>query len=106
LALLQTWDFDHSCFAGPPDGVTTNGSIMHWPSCSRQAQNVAAKLAGPGTAASTDPAVLAGLTAYKLTPDSPCIGAGIIIKDNGGRDFWGNPVPESRRPAVGACEKP
>jgi len=64
------------------------------------------KLADPGTATITDPAALAHQAAYKLTPDSPCIGTGIVIKDNGGRDFWGSPVPESGRPAVGACERP
>jgi hypothetical protein len=64
------------------------------------------KLTGLGTAALTDPAALADLKAYMLMPDSPCVGAGIIIKENGGRDFWGHRVTESERPAVGACEKP
>jgi hypothetical protein len=64
------------------------------------------RLTGPGTAATADPATLAALAAYKLMPDSPCIGAGVIIKDNGGRDFWGNRVSEFERPALGACERP
>ncbi len=63
-------------------------------------------LTNPGTAAITDPAALAGLAAYKLRPDSPCLGAGIVIQDNGDRDFWGNRVPKSECPALGACEKP
>ena len=53
-----------------------------------------------------DPAALAGPAAYRLVSNAPCLGAGLIIEDNGGRDFWGNPVPKSERPAVGACEKP
>ena len=53
-----------------------------------------------------DPTRLAELSAYKLQADSPCLKAGIPIKDNGGRDFWGNPVPQDGRPAIGACEKP
>jgi hypothetical protein len=64
------------------------------------------RLVSPGTVTLTDPAALAGMIAYRLRPDSPCIGAGIPLKDNGGRDFWGNAVPESGRPSVGACEKP
>jgi hypothetical protein len=64
------------------------------------------KLAGLGTAAMTDPATLADLVAYELMPDSPCVGAGRVIKDNGGRDFWGHRVPESERPAAGACQTP
>lgn len=48
---------------------------------------------------------LASLEGYKLKAGSPCIRAGIPIKDNGGRDFWGNRIPEGRNPAVGAHEK-
>ena len=58
------------------------------------------RLTGPGTAATTDPATLAALAAYRLMPDTPCPGAGIVIKDNGGRDFWGNRVSEFERPAL------
>ncbi|MEE9370925.1 MAG: hypothetical protein V3W45_05575, partial [Sedimentisphaerales bacterium] len=64
------------------------------------------KLIKPGTAILTNPRKLANLGAYKLQCDSPCIGAGLPIKDNGGRDFWGNNVPEGQKPAIGACEKP
>jgi hypothetical protein len=59
-----------------------------------------------GMAELTDPKKLADLKAYRLKADSPCIGAGLPIKDNGGRDFWGNEVPESCKPAIGACQKP
>ncbi|UCE99055.1 MAG: right-handed parallel beta-helix repeat-containing protein [Planctomycetota bacterium] len=64
------------------------------------------KLIKPGTATLTDPTKLATLEAYKLKPDSPCIGAGLEIKDNGGRDFWGNKIPDEEKPTIGACEKP
>ncbi len=69
-------------------------------------KNADPRLIDSGTAAVTDPTTLAHLAAYKLKAGSPCIGAGIVIKDSGGRDFWGHRVPESERPAVGACEKP
>ncbi|MGQ1945753.1 hypothetical protein ACT3CD_01460 [Geofilum sp. OHC36d9] len=36
-----------------------------------------------------DPERLAG---YMLKDNSPCIDAGIVINDNGGKDFWGNPL--------------
>jgi len=64
------------------------------------------KLAGPGTATVTDPAALADLKAYRLMPDSPCLAAGMVIEDNGGRDSWGHPVPESQKPIIGACQEP
>jgi len=42
---------------------------------------------------------------YKLREGSPCIGAGIPIPNNGGRDFWGTPLPVGRNPDVGAHQK-
>ncbi len=64
------------------------------------------KVAMIGTKMPVDPAKLAGMTAYKLTPNSPCMKAGIPIEDNGGRDFWGQRVSKGKKPAIGACEKP
>ncbi len=64
------------------------------------------KVVKAGDTMPADPTRLADLPAYKLQADSPCLKAGILIKDNGGRDFWGNPVSQNDRPAVGACEKP
>lgn len=54
----------------------------------------------------TDPTRLTELRAYKLKAGSPCIGAGVPIEDNGGRDFWGNKLPKKRKPHIGACQKP
>jgi len=63
------------------------------------------KLIKPGTANLTDPTKLATLDAYKILPDSPCVGAGLEIKDNGGRDLWGTRLPEAAKLTIGACEK-
>ncbi|UCF42553.1 MAG: right-handed parallel beta-helix repeat-containing protein [Planctomycetota bacterium] len=59
----------------------------------------------PGLAKLTDPTKLALLHEYKLQAGSPCIGAGIPIENNGGRDFWGNKIPETQKPAIGAHQK-
>jgi hypothetical protein len=64
------------------------------------------KLILPSAGLPTDPNKLAELTAFKLQPGSPCLDAGVVIKDNGGRDFWGHPVPADSKPTIGACEKP
>ncbi len=64
------------------------------------------RLTGVGSAMITDPVALADLKAYRLTPDSPCLAAGMVIKDSGGRDFWGHPVPQAQKPAIGACQEP
>lgn len=42
------------------------------------------------------------LAGYKLRAGSPCIGAGMVVPDNGGRDFWSHRVPAGRAPEVGA----
>ena len=60
------------------------------------------KLVGAGDELPADPNKLCEMVAYKLRSDSICLDTGIPIRNNGGRDFWGNPVPESERPAVGA----
>jgi len=43
--------------------------------------------------------------AYKLKPGSPCIGAGKVVKGNGGKDFFGNPVPDNAPPTIGAFQE-
>lgn len=40
---------------------------------------------------------------YQLKPDSPCIDKGIQIENNGGRDYWGNPLSDGK-PDIGAHE--
>ena len=42
------------------------------------------------------------LRGYALREDSPCREAGIVIPDNGGIDFFGNPVGE--HPSIGAVQ--
>jgi hypothetical protein len=64
------------------------------------------KVVRAGEVMPTDPTKLADFAFYRLQADSPCRGAGIQIEDNGGRDFWGNPVPQDGRPTVGAHEGP
>jgi hypothetical protein len=63
-------------------------------------------LADLGAAPSVKPAHLASLAAYRLREGSPCIGAGVPVEDNGGRDFWGSAVPEGEKLSIGACEEP
>jgi len=55
---------------------------------------------------------LNSLAGYKLQANSPCIGAGTNpgiepdIYKNGGRDFWGNPVPTGiTNPDIGAHQR-
>jgi hypothetical protein len=43
------------------------------------------------------------LDGYRLRMDSPAIGAGVHVDNNGGRDFWGNPIPAGF-PSIGVHE--
>jgi len=42
------------------------------------------------------------VTGYQLKPGSPAIGSGILISNNGGQDFWGDPVSATAAPNRGA----
>lgn len=42
------------------------------------------------------------LGGYKLFVGSPCLFKGKVIPDNADKDFWGNPVPVSITPSIGA----
>jgi hypothetical protein len=39
--------------------------------------------------------------AFRLRPDSPAIGAGVLLPDAPGRDYFGNPVPTDEPPSIG-----
>jgi hypothetical protein len=52
----------------------------------------------------TDPSQLKTMPFYRVRADSPCVGMGVIISDNGQRDFFGNLVDTDRRPTLGVYE--
>ena len=41
---------------------------------------------------------------YTLRPGSPLRRAGEVIPDNGGRDYWGHPLPPAAPPDIGASQ--
>ena len=43
---------------------------------------------------------------YKLQSGSPCRNAGTLVANNGGKDYWGNPVPAGSATDRGAYEYP
>jgi hypothetical protein len=42
--------------------------------------------------------------AENLRIDSPCVGKGTVVKDNGGKDFFGNSIPANAPPTMGAFQ--
>jgi hypothetical protein len=85
--------FDHNCYYGfPPTEVPAN----HTNTITADPQFTNAGGGGGGRSA-------AGC--YKLQSASPCIDAGRVIGNNGGRDFWGNTLYHGQ-PDIGAYENP
>ncbi len=48
---------------------------------------------------------LGTVTGYKLKAGSPAIGTGIVVPDNGGRDYFGNKVSLVEKPNIGFYNK-
>jgi hypothetical protein len=44
------------------------------------------------------------LDCYKLDRKSPCVNAGMLVPNNGGRDFFGKRVPTDKPPTIGASQ--
>jgi len=57
-------------------------------------------LFGPGTGGDG----MQTVNGYKLPTNSAASAAGIVIDNNGGKDFFGNVVPSSAKPTVGAFQ--
>lgn len=79
-------DFDYNLWQGnQPSGLSFGASAVF----------ADALVANAGGVADTD---------YLLSPVSPAIGAGVVQSDNGGLDYWGNPLPAGA-PCIGAHER-
>ncbi|MFI8199543.1 right-handed parallel beta-helix repeat-containing protein [Streptomyces sp. NPDC085942] len=56
----------------------------------------------PGTGGSS----IHEVDGYRLKSTSPALGNGAVIADNGGRDYWANPVSATAKPNRGAYQGP
>lgn len=82
-------------------GITVDRNIYHGfagPAADVHAINADPLFADPGTGRDGIDTV----SGYKLRAGSPAIGAGRLIPDNGGRDYWGNAVSATAAPTIGA----
>ena len=77
--------FRDNCYFGP--WVGTGPNDPQWKANTYDPLFVAPGTGGIG---------LDSLKGYQLRAGSPCIGRGIAIPNNGGRDFWGNPLPDGK----------
>lgn len=102
----QTWErkFDDTLSPDLPAGSIFFGNCYFGPWKNGLPDDPQALVADPQFAApGTGGDGLRTLKGYMLRACSPCIGAGVNIPDNGGRDFFGQPVVDSRTD-IGASE--
>lgn len=102
----QTWErkFDDTLSPDLPAGSIFLGNCYFGPWKNGLPDDPQALVADPEFAApGTGGDGLRTLKGYMLRACSPCIGAGINIPGNGGRDFFGQPVVDSRTD-IGASE--
>lgn len=51
-----------------------------------------------------NPQTINSVPFFKINSESPALKAGKIIENNGGKDYWGNPVNNESNPGIGAFE--
>jgi len=90
FGLVTNIDFDHNMLFG--------NHIYSFPMRNNRMADPSLVLPGNGKDGRSS------LDGYKLEQESPCIGTGAPIDDNGGLDFWGNPVPQEKNPDIGAYQ--
>ncbi|GBG09202.1 hypothetical protein PAT3040_03842 [Paenibacillus agaridevorans] len=100
MRIVEGFVFDTNIFyGGEPPAATADADISIVNSIIADP-----KFVNPGSGGSmidfNDPDRLAG---YRLQSNSPAINAGLVIEDNGGKDFWGNPL-YTGQPDIGAHE--
>jgi hypothetical protein len=83
------------------------GAAVMVPAGDAQAIKGDPQLVAPGTGPSGGPGgpAFGSLTGYQLQAGSPAINAGAALSNNGGLDFWGDPL-YAGSPDVGAYEAP
>lgn len=77
----ETLIYDHNLFYGSPGPKEDSHQINSDP-----------RFVKPGTGCDG----FGTLDGYRILSGSPCIGAGLAMPENGGRDFFGNHIPNGR----------
>ena len=94
-------------FAAAGNGVLSTSATITYQNNLYAGSSVSAP-AGDTKAVKADPKLTApgkGPNGYQLQPGSPALNSGAMISNNGGSDFWGNPL-YTGAPDIGAYEAP
>lgn len=82
--------YDHNAYYSGPQATSDSNALASNPFL------VSAGSGGDG---------LNTVNGYKITGASPAIRSGVLINDNGGKDYFGNSISSSKKPTIGAYEK-
>jgi hypothetical protein len=109
----STVAFTNNLFVGPKvpaviaDGVATfDANLYANVTCRVDHPDAHAVVADPAFVQPGKARSLATATGYVLRKGSPALGAGVAVAGNGGRDYFGNPVPKAGHPNIGAYQGP
>ncbi|MEK2494664.1 hypothetical protein WN990_34480 [Kitasatospora purpeofusca] len=101
---------ENNIFVGTTDSKLPTGSGINW------LWNVFQGVPRPtgngivGDPQFTDPGnggtTIHSVDGYRLKAGSPALGNGGVLADNGGRDYWANPVSATAKPNRGAYNGP
>ena len=87
---LKLMQFENNCYYGFSESTLPNGEVNQ-------------KIGDPMfTSEGTGGEGFGTLDGYKLRAGSPCLGSGMTIYNNGGFDFWGNPIATAQTMNIGA----
>lgn len=105
--------FTNNVIVGPGVGAAISDKLSTWHSnlyvdvsCTVRQPDTGAIVADPALQDPGKASSVHNAGGYRLRARSPAIGAGVVVPHNGGRDFYGNPVPAHARPNIGAYQGP
>jgi hypothetical protein len=100
--------FTNNVFVGPGPTATIVDGNSTWSHNLYVGVTCVLRAADPGHVIG-DPRFVApgtGAAGYRLKTGSPALNAGTVVANNGGRDYFGNPVPADQAPNIGAYQGP
>ncbi|QMW38601.1 hypothetical protein COH20_008894 [Aspergillus flavus] len=107
IAVPPKTNMSNNIWVGTQDSMLPTGDSIEWHGNLFQTVPQPGDTAGiDGDALFIDPGTgkdtIDSVDGYKLRSGSPALLKGVVVSDNGGRDFWNNKVSSEQRPNIGS----
>ncbi|PIG88096.1 hypothetical protein AARAC_001576 [Aspergillus arachidicola] len=107
IAVPPKTNMSNNIWVGTQDSTLPTGDSIEWHGNLFQTVPQPGDTAGiDGDALFIDPGTgkdtIDSVDGYKLRSGSPALLKGVVVSDNGGRDFWNNKVSSEQRPNIGS----